>query len=91
MRNKRAFSAQSAADAKKSHHPGRAVAFIVFAVGRLAIQLRGQGIQGLFPAQFICLCYGRDDVREDELFAKFLYKAYFGKVCQYVVIYTAKD
>ncbi len=45
----------------------------------------------LFPAQFICLCYGRDDVREDVFFAKFLNKAHFGKVGKDIVVYTAED
>ena len=34
----------------------------------------------LFPAQLISLGNCWDDVREDELLSKFLYKAYFGKV-----------
>ena len=34
----------------------------------------------LFLAQLISLGNSRDNVREDELLSKFLYKAYFGKV-----------
>ena len=45
----------------------------------------------LFSAQFVCLGYGRDDVREDVFFAKFLYKAYFVKVCKDIVVYAAED
>ena len=45
----------------------------------------------LFSAQLISLSNCRDDVREDELLSKLLYKAYFGKVFKYVVVYAAKD
>lgn len=45
----------------------------------------------LFPAQLICLCNCRDDVRENVLFSKFLYKAYFCKVFLDVVVYAAED
>lgn len=45
----------------------------------------------LFPAQLISFSNCRDDVREDELLSKFLYKAYFGKIFQNVVVYAAKD
>ena len=47
---------------------------------------------GLFLfAQFICLGYGRDDVREDVFFAKFLCKSHFIEVCKDIVVYTAED
>ncbi len=42
-------------------------------------------------AQFICLGYGRDDVREDVFFAKFLCKSHFIEVCKDIVVYTAED
>ena len=45
----------------------------------------------LFSAQLVCLCYGRDDVREDVFFAEFLCKAYFVKVCKDIVVYAAED
>ena len=45
----------------------------------------------LFSAQFVCLCYGRDDVREDVFFAEFLCKSYFVKVCKDIVVYAAED
>lgn len=49
-------------------------------------------VVGLFLfAQFICLGYGRDDVREDVFFAKFLCKSHFIEVCKDIVVYTAED
>ena len=45
----------------------------------------------LFPAQLISLSNSRDDVREDELLSKFLYKTYFCKVFEDVLVYAAED
>lgn len=49
------------------------------------------GVDLFLFAQFICLGYGRDDVREDVFFAKFLCKSHFIEVCKDIVVYTAED
>lgn len=74
---------------QKRPFPGRERGVCSFCRENLEVFPIGVGLS-LF-AQFICLGYGRDDVREDVFFAKFLCKSHFIEVCKDIVVYTAED